>query len=157
MAEAYAFEAVVTVGDEVATRADGRWVAGMSEVVVQRGGTTVTYRSIPPTAWVLEPDGSWVEVEGEVPGGDPLDALRAPTALEVTAVTSEGIELRATYAASALGLAGDARLEVVIRIASDGSVTASYTTELDGVRATSATTLRPLADAAPVPAPSVEG
>jgi len=154
---AYSFDATVTVGKTVATKATGRWVGGTSEVVVDQGDSTVTYRSIPPDAWIKEPDGTWVALDGDVPGGDPLDALRSPSSVKVTAVDASGVSLAAMYPASALGLAGPKAVKVVLRVGSNGSVTASYSTQTSSGTATSETVMRPVTGASPYPAPSLGG
>jgi hypothetical protein len=153
---AYAFESTVTVGTEVATRLSGAWSAGTSEVEVETGAATVTYRLVPPASWVREgEEGDWVELEGEVPAVDPLAALREPATVVLAAGDGAGVALTATYPPAALGLTGDVPVEVAIALRADGAVVARYTTSVNGVAATSETTMRPAPGATPIPAPSV--
>ncbi len=156
MADAYSLDSTVTVGQEVATHAVGTWVSGASEVEVESGAATVTYRSLPPKAWIREgEDGDWVELAGEVPIGDPLDELRSPASVSVVTTDGSALELLATYPASALGLKGDGPVDVNLRLVADGSVVARYEALMSAGPAVAQTTIQPLADASPIPAPSL--
>ena len=75
LGKGYAFDATVKVGGAVATEAKGRWVGGASQFVLTSSGRSVTYRSVPPDAWVQQGDGSWIATQGSVPSGDPLAAF----------------------------------------------------------------------------------
>jgi hypothetical protein len=154
--DAYAFESTVTVGAEVATRAVGTWVDGTSEVEVESGAATVTYRSLPPRAWVREgDDGDWVELAGDAPTDDPLDGLRSPSTVSLAALVGDAVELLATYPAASLGLRSEAPVTVSLTLGGDESVVARYETDVAGQPATAQTTMRPLANATPIPAPSL--
>lgn len=150
--QGYTFATTVSAGGQVATQASGRWTANTSEFVVTSGGTAITYRTIPPRSWVLQPGQGWAEVNGSVPGGSPLDALKAPTQLSVAGQQGGTLELTATYPAAVLGLAGGASVPVALTIASDGTLTAAYDAPTGG--ASSKTTISPNPGQGPIAAPS---
>ncbi len=154
MAGGYTFEATVSVGQQVATRAAGRWVGGASEFTVESNGVTITYRTLPPRSWVLQPGQAWVEVAGTVPSGDPLDTLRTPASVTVTADHGSSANLRATYPGSALGQTGGTAVPVDLALAADGSVTARYSVDTKAGPASSETVLKPGTGLEPVVAPS---
>ncbi len=154
LASGYTFESKITVGGKVATLAKGRWVGGASEFDVESNGTSIRYRALPPRSWVLEPGSDWVELDAAIGGGDPLDALRRPTAVEVISDVAGRVELRATYPAAALGSSGDASVTVAITLAADGTVSARYTTGSGTGQAASETVLRPAPGQQPIGVPS---
>ena len=155
LANGYSFTTIVSVGGQVATQASGRWVGGSSEFTVTTGKVAITYRTLPPRSWVLQSGAGWVEVNGNVPSGDPLDALKAPTQTTVVAQTSDMVELTANYPAAVLGLAGTNTVAVDLVLAGDGSLKATYaSTAGSGPAATSATTITPDPSQAPIVVPS---
>jgi len=148
----YGFTTTVSVGGQVATRADGNWIGGASEFTVTTNGVSITYRTLPPRSWVLQAGKGWVEVNGTVPSGSPLDALKSPTRTTVVSQTADTLELNASYPAAALGLAGGAPVAVDLVLAADGSLSATYTTP-DG-SASSATMIKPDPSQPAIVAPS---
>ncbi len=159
LASGYAFESRITVGGKVATVAKGRWLGGASEFDVESNGSSITYRALPPRSWVLEPGKAWVELDAAIGGGDPLDALRRPVAIEVTSEDGGSVELHATYPAAAFGTSGDTTVSVAITLASDGTVSARYTTGSGTGQTASETILRPAPGQEPIgaPPPGVSG
>jgi autotransporter adhesin len=154
MTAGYTFDTTVTVGGKTATHVSGRSVSGGSEFIVESGGQSVTYRTLPPQAWVLKPGADWVQVDGQVSSGAALDALVKPQATKVVSDTTGGLVLDVSYPASALGLSGAAAVTVRMMVAPDGSVTATYSTDTSVGKAESTTILRPVAGLDPVVAPS---
>ena len=154
MAAGYTFDSTITVTGKVATHATGRWVAGSSEFVIESGGIAITYRTIPPVAWVLKPGTDWVVVAGAVPGGDPLDALSKPLSSAITANGADGLSVVGRYAPGDLGLTASGSVPVSLLIAPDGSVTATYSVDTTGGTSTSVVILRPAVNPEPVVAPS---
>jgi len=152
LANGYSFASTVKVGGQVATQAKGRWVSGASEFTVTTTGVSITYRTLPPRSWVLQSGAGWVEVNGNVPSGNPLDALKAPGQIAVLSDTSAMLELTASYPAAVLGLAGSGSVAVDLVVAPDGSLKASYA-EAAG-NATSTTTITPDPSQDPIAAPS---
>jgi hypothetical protein len=150
----YTFETSVTVGSTVATRATGRSVGGASEFVLESGGQSVTYRSVPPHAWVLKPGSDWVLVADTGSTVDPLGQLAKPRSTTVTSDDPTSLVLEATYPASALGLSGTDTVHVTLAVGADGSITATYSTQVSGGAATSTTVLKPSAGLQPIVAPS---
>ena len=148
----YAFTTAVSVDGKVATQAIGRWIGGSSEFVVTTNGTSITYRSLPPNSWVLQAGQGWVQIDGSIPSGSPLDALRSPGQVSLTGNTGGAQDLTATYPAAALGLAGSGTVPVQIHLAADGSLTATYSAPTGS--ATSTTTITPQPDQAAIVAPS---
>jgi hypothetical protein len=137
----YSFASTVSVGGQVATLANGRWIGGASEFTVTTNGVSITYRTLPPRSWVLQAGKGWVEVNGSVPSGNPLDALKRPGQTAVVAQTGDRIELNASYPAAVLGLAGIGTVTVDLVLAGDGSLTATYAAPTGN--ATSTTTIKP--------------
>jgi hypothetical protein len=148
----YSFATTVKVGGQLATEADGHWIGGASEFTVTTNGVSITYRTLPPRSWVMQAGKGWVEVNGTVPSGSPLDALKAPTQTSVVSQTADTLELNASYPAAVLGLAGSAPVAVDLVLAADGSLTATYVATTGA--ATSTTTIKPDASQAPIIAPS---
>lgn len=154
MATGYRFDSTVTVGSQVASRAGGRWLNGRSEFVVESGGTALTYRTVPPRAWVFQGGTGWVELADKAPGGDPLEPLRHPTSVAVVADRQDALVLQATYPPKGLGLTGTAAVVVEIDIAPDGTVTATYAMAAATGPATSVTVLSPATGLDPIYVPS---
>ena len=146
----YTFETMLRVADQDAARLTGRWSAGSSEVAITSGGATVTYRLIPPHAWIQDDTGTWQEAETPAATGDPLVVLLAP--LSVTA--DEAGHLVATYAASALGLPGADPVAVTISLGADGTIVARYEAQTVAGLSISETTLKSAPNQDPIVAPS---
>ena len=151
LAGGYDFTTTVSAGGQVATQATGHWISGGSEFTVTTNGVSITYRTLPPRSWVLQAGTGWVEVNGNVPSGDPLDALKAPTTTSVSSQQGGSVELTATYPAAVLGLAG-APVAVDLVLAGDGSLKATYTAS--GGTASSTTMITPYPGQSPIVAPS---
>lgn len=150
----YTFETTLRVGEQVAAHVSGRRFGNASELVIESGGASATYRIVPPTAWIQQGGGDWVEAAGTVPSGDPLAPLLAPLTVDALPTTTGDDQLRATYPAAALGLSGTDPVTVTIGIAADGTVTARYEAPVGGVLGTSETTLTSKAAQDPILAPS---
>lgn len=160
LGKGYAFDATVKVGSIVATEAKGRWIGGASQFVLTSSGRSVTYRSVPPDAWVQQGDGSWIATQGSVPSGDPLAAFTSPLSVQSAALPSGGsasapavTDLTATYAAPALGLTGTDPVAVTIHLGGDGSLTVTYATDTAAGPANSRTVITPPTDKTPILAP----
>lgn len=150
----YTFDTTITVGSTVATKATGRSIGGGSEFVLESGGQSVTYRSVPPQAWVLKSGSDWVLVADTGPTADPLGQLAKPQGTTVTSDDPGALVVDATYPASALGLPGTDTVHVTLAVGADGSITATYSTQVSGGAATSTTVLRPSPGQQPIVAPS---
>lgn len=149
----YTFDTTLRVGDKDAAHVTGRWYAGSSEIAITSGGATVTYRIIPPGAWIQDDAGVWAEAEAPTTTGDPVSILLAPTS--VTAATSGNAgQLVAMYPATALGLPGTDPISVTFSIGADGTITARYDATTDAGPATSETTLKAAPAQDPIIAPS---
>jgi hypothetical protein len=153
LADGYTYKTSVTLGDKEVSQASGRWVGGAGEFVLETGGQSVTYRAIPPKAWVQKPGSKWVEVQGQLPGGNPSAALANPFSTTIVSDTSSGLVVDGSYPPASLGLKGADPVTVRLTIAGDGTVTAMVkvaTTEGD---AASTTVFTPGTGLAPVAAP----
>jgi hypothetical protein len=93
-----------------------------------------------------------VEVNGSVPSGNPLDALKAPGQATIVAQTGHMLELAASYPAAVLGLAGSNSVAVDLVLPSDGSLKATYAAAT--ADATSSTTITPDPSQDPIVVPS---
>ncbi len=151
----YTYDTTVTVAGKVAAHVKGRHLGDASELVVDSGGASITYRMIPPDSWVLQPGGDWVLTEGAVPGGDPLAPLLSPITSQTVSTTSIGTTLKLSYPASALGLTGSSPVEVTMVIGNGGAVTVSYAAAITGGQAVSSTTFTPQPTQEPIVAPTV--
>lgn len=147
----YTFETTLQVAEQEAAHLTGRWSEGSSEVVITSGGATVTYRLIPPDAWIQDDTGSWQEAETPGATGDPLALLLAP--LSVT-TTGDG-HLVAAYAAAAFGLPGADPIAVTVSLGADGTIVARYEAQTDAGVSISETTLKPAPKQDPIVAPSL--
>ena len=125
----------------MATQADGHWIGGASEFTVTTNGVSITYRTLPPRSWVLQAGKGWVEVNGTVPSGSPLDALKSPSQTAVITETAGSLELSASYPPAVFGLAGSSPIAVDLMLAADGSLSATYADPSGG--GTSTTTIKP--------------
>jgi hypothetical protein len=150
----YTFTTTVTVRDTVATRATGRWTGGASEFDLIAAGVAVTYRSVPPTAWVRQADGTWTKLDGPAPGADPLAALRTPATLAILSDDAAGLKLSAGYPASALGLDGADNVTVQLTVAADGSLDVAYTATTGTGSGSVQTRMSPSPDQQPIVAPT---
>jgi hypothetical protein len=92
-------------------------------------------------------------VDSGVPDGDPLDALRSPTSIQLAGDGPDGGRLQATYAAADLGLTSTEPVTVSLTLRADGSVGASYTVATSAGQATSESTLVPAPGQDPIAAP----
>lgn len=154
LAAGYRFDSTVTVAGQVATHAGGRWLKGRSELVVDSGGTALTYRSIPPRSWVYQDGTGWVELADKAPSGDPLEPLRHATSVVVVSETADALVVQASYPPATLGATGKAPVVVQISIATDGTSTATYTIDTASGPATSVTVLAPGVGLEPITVPS---
>lgn len=154
LANGYSFDTTVSVGGQVATEAKGRWVGGGSEFTVTTNGVAITYRTLPPRSWVLQSGAGWVEVNGTVPSGNPLDALKVPGQATVVAQTGDMLELTASYPAAVLGLAGSNSVAVDLVLANDGSLRATYAAATGTATSSTMITPDPSQDPIVVPSPS---
>ena len=154
MANGYTYTATITVGSATVSTAKGRSVGGSSEFVLTSGGKSVSYRAIPPKAWVQQAGGGWVVVSGKVPTGSPIAGLTSPTTAAVVSDGADGLVVDAAYPPAALGLKGDKPVRVRLTIAGDGSVTATFQTAVGTDPAASTSVFAPAPGLTPITAPS---
>jgi len=154
MANGYTYTATITVGSATVSTAKGRSVGGSSEFVLTSGGKSVSYRAIPPKAWVQQAGGAWVVVSGKVPTGSPIAGLTSPTTAAVVSDGADGLVVDAAYPPAALGLKGDKPVRVRLTIAGDGSVTATFQTAVGTDPAASTSVFAPAPGLTPITAPS---
>lgn len=150
----YTFETILLVGDQEAARVVGRWYGDASELSISSGGATVTYRVIPPSAWLQEDTGAWVEADAAATTGDPLTPFLSPLGVEASTGSAGVDELVATYPATALGFTGPDPVLVRISIASDGTITTHYEAATDAGLGISDSVLRAAPSQDPIVAPS---
>jgi hypothetical protein len=151
----YRFDTSVTVGGTVATRAAGRWAGGTSEFDVTSAGATITYRTVPPNAWVKGSGGTWTRLDGAPAGSDPLAALRVPADAVLTSGdpgASGAASLQLRYPATAFGLTGD-DVAATMTITADGSIEVAYQVTMAGAAAETITRLVPDPTGKPLTAP----
>ena len=157
--QGYKFESTIVVGSATATRATGHWVGGTSEFDVTASGATVTYRSVPPNAWVRQGGQPWAKLDGAAPGGDPLGVLGSPESIKVDGEDAAGMHLTGKYPAAGLGAAVAGTVDVSMLIGPDGSLTVSFKTAFAGAGGgadqvgTASTRLEPASGLVPFTAP----
>jgi len=154
MAAGYTYASTITVGTATVSTATGRSIGGSSEFVLTSSGKAVTYRAVPPKAWVEQTGGAWVVVSGKVPSGSPIAGLTSPTTLTVLTDDASGLALDASYSPAALGLAGDKAVRVHLVVARTGVITATYETAVGTDQAASTSVFTPASDLTPIAAPS---
>ncbi len=150
----YTYTATVTVGTTAVSTAKGRSVGGKSEFELTANGSSVTYRAIPPKAWVKQAGKAWVAVSGKVPAGSPIAALQSPTSMSVVSDDANGLTVDATFPPAALGLTGTDPTPVRLVVAPDGTVTAMYQTTVGSDAAASTSVFTPKSGLSPIAAPS---
>ena len=151
----YTFETTLTIGQQVAAHVKGRRFGEGSELAVQSGGASITYRLLPPASWVRQAGGDWIEAQGTVPGGHPLAALMAPQAATALPGGPAGRILRVSYPPAALGLPGADPVPVTVTIVAGGLVWVTYTASLGGRETVSKTVLTPQPTQEPIVAQAV--
>ena len=149
----YTFDTTVSVGDKVAAKVQGRRFGNASELVIVSGGASVTYRILPSGSWAKQEGAAWVKADTTAKPTDPLAPLLAPQSVEAMPDATGGTQLKATYPAGAFGLSGTDPIIVTVTIGSDGTVTAKYTTTVDGTESISQTVLKPAPSQDPIVAP----
>ncbi|MBI3745127.1 MAG: hypothetical protein HY264_01105 [Chloroflexi bacterium] len=154
LASGYTFDTLLSVGGKQAARVTGRRLGTASELTIDSGGVVVTYRIIPPQAWLRSASGEWAVASDPGSSADPLAPLLAP--LDVTAESGSqgGDQLDATYPAAALGLGGTDPVKVRLDVAADGTVTVRYETQVGTQMGVSQTVLRAAPTQDPIVAPS---
>jgi len=154
----YTFDTTVSVSDKVAAEIQGRRFGNASELVILSGGASVTYRILPSGSWLKEEGKAWVEADTTATPTDPLAPLLAAQSVEAMPDATGVTQLKATYPAGAFGLSGKDPVTVIVTLGSDGTVTAKYTTTVNGNQSVSQTVLKPAPSQdpiiAPVPGPS---
>lgn len=150
----YTYTATVKVGKSTVSTAKGRSVDGSSEFVLNTGGSSVTYRAIPPKAWVEQAGKVWVAVSGSVPAGSPIAGFRNPAQVTVVSDDASGLTVDASYPPAALGLAGSKPVLVRLVVAPDHTVTMTYTTTVGQDAAATTSVFTPQPGLAPITAPS---
>ncbi len=150
----YTFDTTLRVGDKEAARVVGRWYGDASELSISSGGATVTYRIIPPSAWLQEDTGVWVEADAAATTGDPMTLLLSPLRVEASAGSGDVDQIVATYPATALGLTGPDPVSVTISIATDATITTRYEAATDAGLGISETVLKAAPSQDPIVAPS---
>lgn len=150
----YHFETEVLVGDSVALTATGDHVGDSTRLTVTSDDQTVDYVITPDGSWAGQ-GGVWQELAQDAPATEPLQALAAPTSVEVSDYDGHHATLTGTYPAAALGLAGDQPVSVVIDVVDGVLVGLSYTAPGDGPPSQVHTSVTPLVDTTPVTVPTI--
>ena len=150
----YTFETTLTVGGQVAAHVTGRRLGTSSELTIVSGGATVTYRIIPPAAWLQDEAGAWAVATDPGSSADPVAPLLKPVTVKSIPGSAGVDQLEATYPASALGLKGTDPITVKIGVASDGSVTVHFETTVGSQAGVSETVFHAAPTQDPIVPPS---
>lgn len=152
-AAGYEFSSEAIVGEQTAAVVDGRHIGGSAQMAITSGDGEVEYLVVGDTRWARSgPDELWTVVSQDQAPRSPLDALAAPTDVDVVSESGSGATLEAVYPAQVFGLSGP-DLTVTLVIDSGRLVSASYATMHDGAEGAVTTTFRPLSDTTPITAP----
>lgn len=150
----YHFNQTATVDGVVALTVDGDRLPDGARVAVSSDAGLVFYVIRPDGTWLMPQNGEWEVDESDPPAVDPIDALRAPSAVTVAGNDGNTVQLAVTVPLSALGIPGDGDGSLQVAVVGGLLSTITYSTATsDGKTAATTTTIGPVVDSSPVVAP----
>jgi hypothetical protein len=150
----YHFDSTVTLDGVVALVAEGDRVGDGSRLTLTSKDGTASYLITPTGSWVMPEGGEWQQVDADPATADPIGALRTPTAVKNAAPNGPTAHLDVTVPPAALGVPGDAPVDLDVAVTSAVLSSVSYATTVGGKPATVTATFGPAQDASPVLPPS---
>jgi hypothetical protein len=150
----YHFNQTATVDGVVALTVDGDRLTDGARVAVSNDAGLVFYIITPDGTWLMPQNGEWEADDSDPPAVDPIDALRAPSAVAVTGNDGNSVLLAVTVPMSTLGIPGDGDASLQVAIVGGALSTITYNTATaDGKAAATTTIIGPVVDPSPVEAP----
>jgi len=150
----YHFVSTVTLDGAVALVADGDRVGDGSRLTLTSKDGTASYLITPTGSWVMPEGGEWQQVDADPASADPIGALHTPTSVKGAATDGATAHLDVTVPPAALGVPGDAPVDLDVGVTSAVLSSVSYGTTVGGKPATVTSTFGPAQDASPVVPPS---
>jgi len=149
----YHFVSTVTLDGAVALVADGDRIGDGSRLTLTSSGGNVAYVITPDGCWVMPEGGDWQALDADPANTDPIAALRMASAVRSTNSDGTTSHLSVAVAPAALGVAGDAPVNLDVAIAGNVLTSVSYGTTVNGKAATVTATFGPPQDPSPVTPP----
>jgi hypothetical protein len=150
----YHFVSTVTLDGAVALVADGDRVGDGSRLTLTSNGGNVSYVITPDGSWVLPEDGDWQALDTDPANTDPIGALRTAAAVQAASNDGTTAHLTVAVAPAALGIAGDAPVNLDVAITANVLSSVTYATTVGDKPATVTATFGPAHDPSPVGPPS---
>jgi hypothetical protein len=150
----YHFVSTVTLDGTTALVADGDRIGDGSRLTLTSSGGNVSYVITPDGSWVMPDGGDWQALDTEPANADPIGALRAPGAVRTKSTDGTTSHLSVTVAPAALGVAGDAPVELDVAITANVLSAVTYATTVGAKAATVTATFGPPQDATPIAPPA---
>jgi hypothetical protein len=150
----YHFVSTVTLDGAVALVADGDRVGDGSRLTLTSNGGDVSYVITPDGSWVMPDGGDWQALDTDPANTDPIAALRTASAVQATSNDGTTAHLSVAVAPAALGVAGDAPVDLDVAIAGNVLTSVTYGTTVSGKGATVTATFGPPQDPSPVTPPA---
>ena len=154
MAAGYHFATTLTIGGAVVLTAVGDRVGDGTRLGVTQGDVSVQYVITPAGTWVQPEGGDWQQLDTPTASTDPILALASPSTVTVASVTGTATTVTAAVTPAALGLAGDAPVNLSATIDNGAITTVGYVADVNGKPATMQAVISPVVDASPVVAPA---
>ena len=151
----YHFTATVTVNGATQLIADGDRNGANSQLAITSAGATVDYVITADGSWAKPADGEWQVLEVAPATSDPIDALRAPVAVEVSPTTDGTLRLKVTVTAVSLGIQADGNVDVLVTLQGGVITVISYDATVQGGTANVSTAISAITDTTPITAPAV--
>ena len=153
-AAGYHFNQTATVDGVVALTVDGDRLTDGARVAVSNDSGLVFYVITPDGTWLMPQNGEWEVDDSAPPAVDPIDALRAPSAVSVAGNDGSTVQLAVTVPLSALGIPGDGDASLQVAVVGGALSTITYSTATsDGKAVATTTIIGPVVDSSPVVAP----
>jgi hypothetical protein len=150
----YHFASTVTLDGTVALVADGDRVGDGSRMTLSSNDGNVAYLITPDGSWVMPDGGDWQPIDADPANTDPIAALRTPASVQLTSNDGTTAHLAVAVPPAALGIPGDAPVQLDVAITANALASVSYATTVASKPATVTATFGPAQDATPVTAPS---
>jgi hypothetical protein len=150
----YHFEQSASVDGVVAVSTFGDRLTDGARFSVTRDGLQVFYTITPGGTYVMPEGQEWTLDDSPAPAVDPIDALKAPSAVAITANDGTTVQLTATVNNTQLGIPDVGETPLQLTIVSGALTNIAFnTTTSDGRTVVTTTAIGPAQDTSPVVAP----
>ena len=154
LAGGYHFTTTVTIGGVVSVVADGDRVGADTRLTITSNGGAVSYLITAAGSWASTAGEPWEQLDSPPASADPIEALRAPTAVTVAASDATSSQLTVVVPAASLGVPGGADTTLQVVIVGPALQQIGYETVVNGQPATVQAIIGPLTDTTPITAPA---